>query len=1159
MRSALALGASALALALAATSGAHALPARDDVAAGDSNVDSAGSFAGVGMMYTEAGYVCTGQLINARTVIFAAHCADFVLNADHGAKFGGVGMAFSFGYDALPGFISWFNNGYASNPDMHVYDVIQVQSVFEAGVFNFPGGDIAMATLAIPAIGLPTYGMLFSPHMESGEVSIVGYGRSGNGSNGPTGIDWKRRAGGNMLDGLFTQDDFLGAVFGVAPGFTESVFGPSAGQVLYHIDFDRPDRNENDCTRGAWALGPNDISCNTPPFSTPITFDGTSAVYFSDHMNWFGGGAVDNESGTAGGDSGSGLFMDIGGNRLILGVLSGGWTFTSPNGGYGDLSYYQPLFMYQDWIMANNPMVYAAAVAGDGNWSDANHWMQTLDPNYFAYDENGNLVNGVWDGAPDTVGGGLATDTPAWGVIFDTEVNDYRATGQVGGASAEVEIVANGVGAGNFRGEVPLQDGVSTLSSQPAGSVHPDSVQPLTADDAEARGDTINIESGNFRGEISLAQGVAPQATGSGGSANTGVVTMNINPLQDGWVPNNSWGTYGTWTGPASGQIARFYNVNLANSGRTTVDMNVELDMFNISHSGAVLDVASDYSFNALIAFNQFNGQVIADGTINAREYLLTGGMLSGNGTINTPTLWNVAGVVSPGSSIGTLTINGDYVQTAGGTLFIEFDDTSSDQLVINGDASLDGLLVLSPLSGHMPRWGDDFSFLTANTIIGNFAAVADLPGVLMPVVSIANGVVSVELAAQAFSTQANFTNHFQADIATALDDARSTDYAALADIYGPIDLMMGENLTLALDTLAPYESVMFDRLARSNANALNGALMRQLSSGFSGHSTDEMAVALMSAEQHASGMANTQSLSGTKSLFRRAQATGDGSTGERAFRGFGEIGLIHGTAELIWGTDRTDVQGHFTLLGFETGFAPGWSGGAAFGFANTEADGPASLGQIDASTETAQLSAFASYDSPQVSFSAHVNRASLDNSASRLVMPGTGLGAARTEYDGDSFGAGAVLQFNATPNSRTARVLPSASLEYTSFEFDAGEAVAGDASLDIAAREVESLIARLGSTFDFNAGAWRPMIYLGVAHEFGDGEETYAAAFSNAPTVAFATDSDIALDVLWYEVGVSVEREFANGSVFAIGLDTQIGRDYLRQEIATVSYSMPF
>src|SRR5690606_17483214 len=105
----------------------------------------------------------------------------------------------------------------------------------------------------------------------------------------------------------------------------------------------------------------------------------------------------------------------------------------------------------------------------------------------------------------------------------------------------------------------------------------------------------------------------------------------------------------------------------------------------NVYFGTTVFSADSTYSGPTTI----FGGALLLDGSIASAALVESAGLLGGNGSIG----GNVtnAGTVSPGASIGTLTIDGDYVG-AGGTLVIESvlgDDSSpADRLVITGDAS---------------------------------------------------------------------------------------------------------------------------------------------------------------------------------------------------------------------------------------------------------------------------------------------------------------------------------------------------------------------------------------------------------------------------------------------------------------------------------------
>lgn len=335
-------------------------------------VDNADEYRGVGMFFRADGFVCTGSLINPRTVLFAAHCVNDIPEEQYNVD--GVSAAWSFNVNALPGFQNWFANNFASNPDLAVFNVNRIvwnpRSTQDAFGLGFIEADIALASLDTPAVGIPTWALLFStlptpavsdPARGTGyRVNIVGYGATGNAVQGAVlGIDWRRRAAENMLGGFFSLDDRDDIVFGPST--------PTFPQNLYQIDFDSQDRDF-----------PRDFN-----------------VYRDD--------ALPNEGITAGGDSGGPLILDAANNALshedlVIGVLSGGSRFfgaSQPFSSLGTPSFYQPLSLHWQYIIANNPYRYVAAKAGNGNWEDGNHWVTQLDPMYRVINAQGQVVNGL--------------------------------------------------------------------------------------------------------------------------------------------------------------------------------------------------------------------------------------------------------------------------------------------------------------------------------------------------------------------------------------------------------------------------------------------------------------------------------------------------------------------------------------------------------------------------------------------------------------------------------------------------------------------------------------------------------------------------------------------------------------------------------------------
>ncbi|TVM29980.1 hypothetical protein DQK91_21810, partial [Oceanidesulfovibrio marinus] len=130
--------------------------------------------------------------------------------------------------------------------------------------------------------------------------------------------------------------------------------------------------------------------------------------------------------------------------------------------------------------------------------------------------------------------------------------------------------------------------------------------------------------------------------------------------------------------------------------------------------------------FDAVDILSNAALQVGKGAVINSPVSVHAGGTLGGYGTV----AGNVvnSGTVSPGGSIGTLTINGDYTQTAGGALFMELGTYTQDQLVVTGAANLDGALILVPEAGSLFRGGTSWTVLTADGgINGGFRSTSIL------------------------------------------------------------------------------------------------------------------------------------------------------------------------------------------------------------------------------------------------------------------------------------------------------------------------------------------------------------------------------------------------------------------------------------------------
>ena len=741
------------------------------------SLDLGTSVNGVGNMTIAYGNglgICTGTLINPRTVIFAAHCVNENSAGtgaqdpwEYGSAGGGIPIAFGFQANNLPAVRDWFlptvaggaanANQFKTSTANFLYNVNQV--VYNADSLklglaqNFLQADVAIATLDTPAANVPTWALLLSALPAPATISdttgtgyhvtITGYGRSGTATTttGDTlAVDYRRRIAENTIGILGSFNDRDAFIFGT---------NGTLPQNLYQLDMDDP-------RRGTTAKSPYDF-------------------------NLFKDNALPNEGTTAGGDSGGPLILDRAfAKQVVIGVLSGGSRFygAQPFGSYGTESFYQPLYLFWDYVTANNPYRYAQTKAGDGLWTDASRWVTALDPNYQVI-VNGQLVNGV----PTQTGAGIAGDANKFGkVCFDTAtLSDC----------------------------VDIRTGIEYVNGQPV----PGTGTTATTNDPVTLGaSAVNASQPTKVGTDLLTGGEnvaqAGEATAAAVVATPAPTLANGLPGATNFVPNNVDPNRVTKT------VGRYYDVSLTAAGTTTLNTAVTIDRFTVAGSTAKLAVTSGGSLTSLMNITQVTGVVDNNGTITSRgDYMNLGGMITGSGRFNAPFFTNVSGMIAPGTTgtIGTLTFGGNVILASAGTLLVDVGPNgTSDSLAVvrttttDGIANVGGRVGFAAVAGHTIRYNDVYTIVTAaGGVTGAFQTPTALSAILTPQFVYSANAVRARIVAGTYASVVASTP-IQTAFAGLLDRNRASNYNALSGLYGILDIQNAATIQSTLEGLAP-------------------------------------------------------------------------------------------------------------------------------------------------------------------------------------------------------------------------------------------------------------------------------------------------------------------------------------------------------------------
>lgn len=1052
--------------------------------------------------------LCTGTLVNPRMVIFAAHCVNSRAEGAYGAASGGTPIAFGFETSTranAPGqedeLITWLfgrpdgSGRHQTNVARSFYNVNYVNYnplSLDPNSATFLIADVATASLDTPAANIPTWALLFSqlpakpidPATGTGyHVALAGYGGNGTGTSGTFSIDFRRRIAENTLGALASLDEFENFLFGGPPS-------TSNPQNLYWIDFDDPLRGQ--------------------PGASPYDF------------NAWRDNAVPNEGSTAGGDSGGPLILDREfAKQVIIGVLSGGYTRFfggQPANGYGTTKFYQPLYLYWDYIVANNPYHYVGSVAGNRNWEDPTHWVTQLDPAYQII-VNGQLVNGL----PTTPGAGN-TEQPGFG----------QACFEQGSFSECLDIASGTVITGNGN----PTSGTEGVGND-AGQAIIDGVE-LVADGTENVGGSASQQA-TGPAEAAPALPAPTLANGLPGATN--------------FVPNN-------YDGDRVNRIApRYFDVTLGAAGTTTLNSTVVIDRFSMANAGATLDIRSGSSLTSLISVTQMTGTMQVNGALTTPgDYMMLSGGLNGTGTITTPFFTSLAGTISPGTSgnagnLGTLTFRGNTIFASGTAYRVDIGANGvSDRIVVQangatgGQANVGGQLFFYVIGGATPRAGDTYTILTAeNGVTGTFAAPAAISAILTPTLVYRTNAVDVRLAVGSYSSVVDNRSAVQTSYAQLMDGNRAGSYGALADLYGPLDMQSTGGIRSFFEAAAPRTETLRGVTGLTATGTTDRFFRQRLHSIQPGEASGVLAV-----------NGNPLPLAAQGS-FARASAPVDAGLGfvdegqtaaqlSEDTSGYLVGGYLNGSsvpmpAAASGGRDTFD--GWFVALGFEQAVSDNATVG--FGLSYTHVDGTTGGAPQQAGSRLAQGTLYGAVATPGgVRMDLRVSAGLLNTRSERTVTLVSTPYTLNLKDDSFAFATEFGVGFDLAKGGNFA-VVPRVSLRYESIGFDYARETGGPIALVIDRDTYEAFEFRGGLSIAGKGGKVRPYLEANYVHDFTDRAATFGAGFVGGTAVApFALAGS---DKNWGEVMGGLTFNLGTNLDFSVEADTTVFRSDFRNQ----------
>ncbi|HEV7337264.1 MAG TPA: autotransporter domain-containing protein [Bosea sp. (in: a-proteobacteria)] len=526
-------------------------------------------------------------------------------------------------------------------------------------------------------------------------------------------------------------------------------------------------------------------------------------------------------------------------------------------------------------------------------------------------------------------------------------------------------------------------------------------------------------------------------------------------------------------------------------------------------------------------------GSIASPTSVAAAGTLAGTGLITGN-VSNAGTVW-----AGDRNGVGTLRIDGDFVQEAGGLLVQQFGpEGGQNHLAVTGTAGLAGWVALAGERQFLPRQLS-MAVLTADRgISGRFAGVEGPFGdgtapFIRASLRYEPNTAYLDLQGLPFDTPGVCASANQCAVGGALErglasaDQDLRDVALLLQHAGTREGARG-----ALASLSGEVHAGLSTLALGGAGQLGSMISQRLGALRSGQAD------ATSADLPLAYTASAATNPAAAMLMRLpAQATANNNAWAR---GYGFTGRLGSDAN----AGGASYRGGGVIGGFDRQITPSFLAGFSFGYSSTDADFRRHSGK--GSIDAYEGAFYGSYASGKLRLDGLLGYGRLNFESERSIGFGGLSRQAKADYDGDRF-TGA-LEAGYAFDLGWSTVEPLLGLRYTFLRQGSfSETGAQSIGLAAAGQSASSLLGSIGLrlTREFDLGEGRVAVEARGRwqHEFLDDAVVVDTAFIGAPAASFSVRGPrVARDSAILGVGLSA-RAGRNLTLFA-DYDVRLNRD---------------